>query len=296
MLSFVSVLAVWFSLAGWAAEPDRHQMHYKAVVGLRSNPDGAGIDGRIGYRYRLFNSDSMLLEDCFIGVYATPTITPDRAGGGGRVWFKPIAMFEAWVQADKMRWFGTFGSIQSFPNSSAETTVANMEAGDDAGLNYPANGTMLDIGYALQAKVGKIAIRSEMDHIYTDLDLENGDKTYYDNRHDLLMPNRGWIGKNDTYVLYVSEKSWILGANSSVLKVNFNPDCYGFDRSIVTWRTGPMVALGLKTKNERFWKKPAVLGFVNFWAVHPYRAGQEVPVMQPYFAVALKFEGLPFSG
>jgi hypothetical protein len=287
--------------------PPRHRVTWSSLSVLRYNPLGLQEIFDLGYEYKLFDSDSLLLKDSFVGVSFSPIMTPAFANPGVTLKLQPIALLRLEARASVIQYFGNFNLMQSFP--SAETaTFSDSQIKDQGtrtdskpssayattGHNFGLAGELRWAGFRDEADRPQVEARSRLNATYHRMNLEAGDTVWYDQYFDLLVPKQGWTISND---LDIFARFNLQG--TSVLRAGVR---YNYARSFIddntrsdvdaaTQRVGPMVAYTFYDEPGKRVNKPTIIGVFNWHLAHPYRTGQDVTQALPYFAVAYAVTG-----
>lgn len=280
-----------------------HRVDSTHRLGGRINPLGLAWRSFISYQLRLFESDSLALANNFIGIGVNPTFSPAGTRLGAFVDIQPLSLLRLRASYEWIGYIGTFDLFQSFPSATSEFSDDTLD--DLAGLpendprrNYSAAGTQLTLSALLQAKIGPIAARNEVSFGRVDMDLRQGDRTYWDISYDLLIGDEGWFFVNNLDVLWISDFGLAAGLRWSSGHAFYEDRHYaeGEDTSenpnTPIHRLGPLITYtffdngGLGAYN-----KPTVFLIVNWWLEHRYRTGAEQSVALPYVALGFAFTG-----
>jgi len=293
MSVFLAALA--FCVTAQAAEPDepppvppRHRLFYTNLFGGRVNPLGLTDDVELHYRLRLFEPDGLVLDDTHLSVGPALGINPAGGQVGGVVRFKPLAVLELSAMYQWVGYFGTFGLVQSFDDTSVDYSDTAINVGEDAGNNYPTTSSLLTLSALVQAKVGPIAARSSFSAVRHDINTRDGQPFWFDTTLDVLAPRQGWVLVNDVDVLYVHDLGFAVGPRwtwtDALLGTND-----AADRAI--HKLGLMGAVQFFDKPGAAFNAPTVVAMVQWHVQHNYRTGADVHPAIPYVAVAFLFEG-----
>jgi hypothetical protein len=275
--------------------PPRHRLFYQNLFALRYNPLGAFEELRLSYRYRLMDSESILLRDTFAGVGIVPGLSPAFGRLGFFAELQPLTMLALTAQYDLIRYFGAFKVMQSFPDARSEFSDTELEHLSDAKRTYVTTGRQLTLGALLQAKVGNVVFRSNFRFAYVDMELRAGDTVYYDILYDILAPGRGWLLVNDTDLLYQTSFGLTAGVRYSAGHAFYEDSELppgAENRNAPIQRVGPFLAYTFfrKEGNARF-NNPTVVLLVQWWLSHRYRTGADVSQGVPLLGIAFLFNG-----
>lgn len=279
--------------AGMGPKPitARHRVLFNNLTAIQWNPLGIQTQAKLGYRYRLFDSDSILFKNAFFGVGALALINPAFARLGADVEFEPIAVLKLRVAYEQRLYFGTARMLQSFQSPYDEYDEDTIKARSKADLNYITQGTQLTLQAELKAKAGPIVLLNQTRMIYFDLGLKNNDKVFYVNLLDTVTPDEGWVLVNDGHLFYQTNFGLMVGLRHTLV----NP----FYRDLLdqrgnpngpNHRLGPMAVYTFKTNSETF-QNPTLIFMLNWWINNRYRNGQKINSAIPYGVLAFVFFG-----
>ncbi|MEZ4384523.1 MAG: hypothetical protein R3A79_24555 [Nannocystaceae bacterium] len=274
----------------------RHRWIYTNLIGARYNPLGLINDLTIGYRYQLINKDSILFNESFIAAQAHVIATPAYAGGGPKLDIQPAAVLNLSASYDVLGFFGAFGSLQSFPSATSEWSDTRIGELADMDLNYAALAHMVTLSGLLQGKVKNIAFRDNIKFYWSDYDLRDGDRVFYSQTLDMLLPDRGWAMTNDLDLLYLFDFGLTLGARYTATRAFFTEQHFAPGEEPVsvfapTHRLGPALIYTFNKRADKRFNEPSLIVLPQWWIRHPYRTGQDVHGAIPYFVVAFTFKG-----
>jgi hypothetical protein len=201
--------AAWAQASYIKGPPPTDRLFYRNTSVLRANPIGLINEFRMGYRHGLFDSDSPLLQNAFVGVQAIPTVSPAFARMGVAAEFAPLSILQFSGMYELIGNFGRFGTVQSFQSANSDASATHMVGPIPDGANYGNTGQQLTLGALFQLKfptpldLPGLVVRNNYRAMYVDQALQNGDRVYYDLIFDLVVPGRGWFSVNDLDVLYM---------------------------------------------------------------------------------------------
>lgn len=277
-----------------AAEPDGRFIYSNLTV-ARLNPLGLLELLEGGYQLRLYESESAVLKDNFVFFGLRPMFTPAWARVAGVLKIQPLSVLQLYAEYSAGGAFGTFGLMQSFTSADADYSDTIRRDLADAGTNYAATGTQIELGALLQAKVGPIAARSNARFIRPDHDLRAGDVALYDVVYDALIPNRGWALNKDTDLLWVSDFGLVAGARWTFTHVFARPadlsSPSAANPNANLHRVGPFLAYTFYKEPGARFDEPTVILIGNWWLKHPFRTGADVSQAVPYFVLGFRFTG-----
>ncbi len=245
---------------------------------IRLNPLGLESQNRVLYQRRLQESDSILFANTYGAAGASLKLNPAFLKVGPVFEFQPIAVFHLRVAYEFMQFFGTFDFVQSYPEPTDPDGYADDNRADNGDAAYVTSGHHIYVEPTLQAKVGQVAIRSKFAIEWWKMDLEEGDRVWYDATLDTYVPGDGFVVTNDTDVLYLAgdiiaglRLSWVnpVYRDEHFASGEIPDDFEGMSHL----RVGP---LGVYTLSERKGPVPVshkVLANVSWYLSHPNREG-----------------------
>lgn len=278
------------------AAPPRHRVLYRSTTVGRVNPLGLFEELRLGYRRRLFDSESPLLRDAFVGAGLAAVGSPAVASLAPTIELQPLSVLQLTASYTGSVYFGTFGHLQSFPSAASPHGEDERERRDDAGLAYSSTRGQLTLQPLVQMKVGPIAARSAMRFVYNRARLRGDDRASYDPVFDLLVPRRGWVVANDSDLVAVAPWGLTAGARYSVVHALHGADDFapGEPRQAANrtiQRVGPLVSYTFFDRPGAAFNTPTVIVLAQWWLDHAYRTGQDVSRALPYLIVGCSFSG-----
>ncbi|MBL4688576.1 MAG: hypothetical protein JKY37_28575 [Nannocystaceae bacterium] len=275
----------------------RHKWVYKTLLAMRYNPLGATIDFKTGHRVQLFDKDSVLFRDSYllsgVRVFATPAYT--RLGP--HLEFQPFALLNLYAGYNFVGYYGNFDLILSFPSATSDYSETALDARGEAGDNYPVTGQIADISALLQVKIGPIALRNNVVFYWSNMNLRDGDRVWYDQLTDLAFPKRGWALTNDTDAIYLFPNSGLkLAARYSISHAFYDGDDYLPGEPTGKFngphhRLGPGVLYTFFDRPSQRFNKPTFILLSQWFLQHRYRTGQDISQAIPQITLALSFQG-----
>ncbi|MGB1698580.1 MAG: hypothetical protein ACPHRO_01420, partial [Nannocystaceae bacterium] len=273
-----------------AAEADdsgmaaKHTVTYSNLTAARLNPLGLVNRLLFEYRYRLYDTPSLLKNGSYVGAAVEPFVTPAMARLSAGLIVQPLAILRLKATYGLFAHFGNFQFMQSYDTPTAEHFTAEYYATTDN--RYASLGTQGILGVLLQAKVRSLAIRNDLNFYRTDVDLKdnNGfdgkDDVFYYIQDDIMIAAHGWHLTNDTDVLYLSKFGLTAGLRTTVTKAFYPADVFlpgesTDDPNGPTVRMGPLLAYTFydKPEKKKRFNKPTFLLITQWWVKHRYRTG-----------------------
>ncbi|MFB1483706.1 hypothetical protein [Corallococcus sp. RDP092CA] len=276
--------------------PDR-RVFFTTLNVVRYNPLGLESQNRLVYQKRLFDSPSVLLRDTYASAAASLKLSPAFFKLGPVVEVQPLAVLNLRAGYEYVQFFGTFGSIQSYPDAFQPYDDDLRSATNDTA--YGTSGHHFFVEPMLQAKVKSIALRTKLAIEYWNVSLHDGGTrgTFYDPTLDTLVPGKGWVLANDTDLLWLGGK-WTLGARLSAVWPRYDEDATAVEplpgRKLPTnqhLRVGPLVAYAFDTRPGGLMSKPTVLLIAGWYLKHENRVNA-----MPYLLGGFSFSTDLLSG
>lgn len=264
----------------------QHRVFYRSVTGLGSNPEGLGNKLDVGYRYRLFDSDSILTRDSFAGLGLSSMITPTFAQVGVSAQVQPLAVLFLEARWKHTSWFGNLGHVQTYSDAEADFSDDAVAAQGDTDESFATTSWEADLIAELRAKIGPVVLRNRTVFMRTELapPKRPDDTLYYDPIYDLLMPTSGWSSTNSADILWMLRDDRLILGVRHTSKNSYRDDS-GSD--VPHNRVGPVMAYRFSSQPGARFDAPTVLAMVQWHTKHRYRAGQVLP----YVLIAFAFQG-----
>ena len=110
---------------------ERHRIHYLNFTVLRLNPQGLQNQFDLGYRYKLFDSDSILFKTSHAGAGLATMISPGLAKVGAFAEVEPVAVLKLTGKWEWVQYFGTFGHMRTLPDVDGDYSDTAIETAKD---------------------------------------------------------------------------------------------------------------------------------------------------------------------
>lgn len=278
--------------------PPQHRVFYRNVLSGRYNQLQLGDEVKVGYRYRLYRSDSPAVWDNFIGAGVTVVGTPGGTVESVHLEFAPATFLQLSVSADFWQWFGNFNYIQSWQYADQNwgpTEVARLGAlpATDSAKNYQTTGLSVTSTAFLQGKVGPVVLRSANRLIYNSYSLRPGDRVFYDSTTDFAVPNQGLVFMTDDDVAYTSGRLGVglrfTYAQALYRSADFSADL-GSNPNVPLIRLGPTVSWRFFEDRQPHFN-PALALVTGWYLSHRFRTGADVSQAIPYVSLNFLFWG-----
>lgn len=282
-----------------APEPaPRHRLMYSNTLVLRVNPLGLEDRFSLTYRRRLSARTGKLWDDTYFGLGFTPTFSPSISRIGATMSLVPLAILQLRASYYFIGYYGS-QKYKAHPfdspyDDSGPATLRGRAAEKQAINTYGGQG---EIAALFQLKFGPIAIRDEVTFFHNNIKLPGPNDVFYDLRHDILAPGRGWFVANDTDLVYVNTKHrFNIGARATYYHIFYptavyEPTDVENDKLGDTARFGPLLSYTFKDRPKHRFLKPTLFFAAQWWLKHRYRAGQEISQGLPLFILGFSFTG-----
>ena len=283
----------------WQEPPDTRLVLNHLLAG-RYNPLGLEYQLRAGVQKRLYKSKSPALRDNFVHGGLYPKINPAFVKFGPSFEIQPASFFNLRVAGEVIGFFSTFGFLQSFASPTARYSDTDITAGKDAGRNYSTWGGHGMIEPSVQFRVGNVVVRDKLAIEYWRMNVNDGDRVFYDVTLDTLISRDGWVIANDLDLLYLHDfKDWTgtfrgarltFGARYTYVNPLYGDQDFapGDARAVADndhHRVGPLVAFTFFDHGFETVNRPTALVILNWYADHRWRTGQDVNQAIPYLIV-----------
>jgi hypothetical protein len=286
--------------------PARHRLVYSNLLVMRVNPLGLEERFVLGYQLRLYKRTGKLFRDAYLGVAFSPTVSPSITRLGGQLDLAPLSILRVRAGYYLSSWYGS-PKFKAHPFASpyddySPDTLRERAAAKQSVTTF---GGQAELGALLQLKFGPVAVRNELIAYHNNIRMPSDADgkpydVFYDLRHDVLVPARGWWLTNDSDLLFVTKFGLAAGVRNSLVHVfypaaAFEPgdDASGNPNTPMD-RLGPIFSYTVYDRPERRFNKPTLFLAAQWWLQHRYRAqGTAGPVNQ---AIPLVLLGFAFSG
>ncbi len=269
--------------------PPKRRLYYSNASFARVNPLGLINSFKVGPRWRLSTSDSILLQDTYVWVGPTSLVTPAFARLGLFGEAQLLSVLRVFGQVEGIGHYGTFDQVLSFPDPTARYSDRRIAELGDQGQATPELGWVFVAGFTVRAAVGPFAIRSTGNLQRYDIDLPEGDVAFYDQYWDRLAPDEGFMWLQDSDLLLLAGKARI-GVRHTF---SDNMDGSVGDGGLAHHRVGPLLAFQFRDSpaGTRKFNQPTAFLLAQWWVQHPYRTGEEQPAGLPLIAAGFAFNG-----
>jgi hypothetical protein len=279
-------------------QPDR-ELAYQNLTALRVNPLGLVDLAELTFRRRLYRSESDALTQNFVGLGVAPGVSPAWGRLGVLAEVQPLTLLKLWASFELIGYYGSFDLMASFPSASADFSDSAIEdrVEDDRAASYATTGRQINLGATLQVKAGPVALRGLFRAFRASFDLREGDRVFYDQLFDVLVPNDGWTLVNDVDLLWVSTFGLTAGLRWSLAEPLYDDDRHYGPGEAADAPSNSLHRLGLlaaytlaKNPGGRLDTATAVL-IAQWHLEHRWRTGEDVSGALPFVALALQLRG-----
>lgn len=272
------------------------RLTYANLLAGRLNPQGLSDKLDLGLKLRLYDSGHVVLRDAYAGLRVTPQVTPQFSGVTTAVELKPLSLLLLSVGYRFKGWYGVSGSLMAFESPRDDHSDTELDRREELDEHFATVGRELDLQAQLLAKVGPVAMRSDLHALRYETVLRDRGRLHYHLTLDSLMADGGWAITNDTDLVFLTDFGLVAGARSHVTHVPYQDDLYAPGESTDNpntpiYRVGPLLAYVFYDDPEALINKPTVIGIFNWYLAHRFRTGADVSQAIPYIALALRIEG-----
>ena len=267
---------------------------------FRLNPMGLETQIRFGWQHKLYDAeDSPARRDNFLFGGTFIRLNPASARVAGLLEFQPFSVLNLRFLAEFLHYYGNYTFIQSRASAYddlSETAMKNNATGPLG--NYAASGFHAAFEPSLQFKFGPIVLRNKSLLGWFDMNLQRGDRVWYESTLDVALPGRGLVFANDLDLLYqkkLGNSTLNIGPRYSVVaplytseQVRPTESVSGVDNTLQ--RLGVLAAYTFYDDGYTKFNKPTVI-LISSWYLHQrYRTGQDVAQVIPYFLLGFAFQ------
>lgn len=302
LLAAAVSLASLFSSVRVSAQEVRPQpevsLFYQSLTAARANPLGLVSLLDMTLRLRLFESDSAVLAQNFAGIGITGGLSPAFGRAGVLAEIQPLTIVRVFASYEVVGYFSSFNLFASFPSALSEFSDTAIRERPGAGLpGYVTHGGWLTLGAVVQARVGPIAARNQARAVHASFQMRDGDRVFYDQLTDMLVPNDGWILTNELDVVGMFDIGLNIGARWSYGHAFYESRhvASGEDPNAIPdndlHRLGLIATYTFEDNEGARFDRPTLVLILQWHLQHRYRTGADVHVGAPYAALAFQFVG-----
>lgn len=165
--------------------PPKHGFRGNFGLSFRNYPLGASVFSDLAYRYKLFDSDSILLKDTYIEAGAHILASPAYVRPGAYVEIVPLSILQVRSTVYYGYYFGTFGFLYVPTNQDDPNwNVDDFLDAADAGAGQAGSALIVKTRIIPRIRLGRFVSFFEVRHIYMDSQEEG---YYYEPYYDQLF-------------------------------------------------------------------------------------------------------------
>ena len=275
--------------------PPRHRLVYENFMLLRYNALGGEEMPTIAYRLRLFNKTGPMWEDAHLGIRLHPGVSLAQTRLGVTAVFKPVGLFSLYGGYYYNIWYGSFGNLRSYSSPASEYFVPDDFNGVEGAVDSVGHEAL--VGARVVAAVGPFVFSNNIAFYWTRMNLRDGDRYYFQPRHDMLVENNGWFFTNDTDVGFISPVGLTAAARLSLVHAFYDKaelsdaEKKAAQLTTPTIRLGPLLSYVFFDAPQARFNKPTLIFMCSWWLRNRYRTGDSVHQGIPLLVLAFKFEG-----
>ena len=272
--------------------PSDAPLQYSIALFAQGNPRAGAVDLRLQYRHPLGGPGSGSAIGGFAAIAAGPAAL--RPGVGLQI--QPLVNLSFGVDYFAMYYFGTQGLAQSYPSPHSDYGSGAFSAPRDGpGGNYALWVHQLSLHATLQGVLGPIAVRNTTRASRFFADLHGSDRVFYDPLFDVVVYKDGWVGQNDTDLVYLLTSNFIVGLRYTLTIAWYPSDAYDPGEPQDNLNTpinklGPVAAWQF-LQSDGGLQRGALLLTAQWYLTHRYRTGETVSGALPFFGLGLVFSG-----
>lgn len=267
---------------------------------FRYNPLGLESQIRFGWQHKLYEAeDSPAKRDNFLFLGTFTRLNPASLRVAGMVEFQPLSILNLRFTAEYLHYYGNFQFMQSRQSATDDWSDSANKANKTGPMgNYATDGFHASFEPLLQFKVGPIALRSRAFLGWFDMNLQRGDRVWYEATLDTAVPGKGLVFANDLDVLYgmdIGRKRLNIGARYTAVSPLYSAEQVLPTQSVNDpknshHRVGLIAALTLFDDGYTAFNKPTIVLISSWYLSHPYRRGQDVSNAMPYVVLGFAFQ------
>ena len=248
-----------------AAGPARADLRHVSNIGARNDRPGIGVFSDTGWRTRLFDSPSRLLQDTYLDVGITTQLSPATLHPGVYIETVPIAILKLRASVQRLQYFGYFGSLHTYPDGDwAPERLAEAgreHSGDRAG------GYLYDARANLRAKAWRIVVSVEGQLSHFDLE---ADAPVHEPVSDMLVGPHDELWQSRSMVGFTAIGE--VQKPGSLMVGYLHQHLHAFDTDVTRHLPG---LVALMKPPAAWWSAgdPTIALLLGMYADDPYREG-----------------------
>ncbi len=276
------------------SSPGGSSLEYSGVLYGQINPRAVAMELRVDYRHALSPTGDGLFGGSSIGAFAALGASPAGIRPTVGVEIQPLAIFSLGVDYTASYYFGS-GLAQSYPSPRSDYSSGAFSAPvDGPGGRYSLLVQQLTLHATLQATLGPLAVRSTTRAARFFADLHGSDRVFYDPAFDVAVYKDGWVGQNDTDLLYIEIPTLAFGLRHT-LTIAWYPDgAYSpgepqDNPNTPISKLGPVALINLFQSDTGPIRRGTLLLVAQWYLAHRYRAGETVSGALPLLGIGFAF-------
>jgi hypothetical protein len=134
-------------------------LRHASALGIRNDRLGLGVFSDTAWRFRLFESDHVLLRDTTLDLGVVTQLSPATLHPGVFVEVVPVAVLKLRASVQRLQYFGWFGSLSAYPDGNWSPAQLTESSREHSGAR--AGGYLFDARAMLRGKVWRIVFSLE---------------------------------------------------------------------------------------------------------------------------------------
>ena len=230
-------------------------------------------------------------------MYKRQTVSPSIARIGPTIQLIPLAILQLRASYYFIGYYGGKKyKAHAFDSPHDEFGPDTIQARADNKQAISTFGGQAELSALFQVKLGPIALRNEVIFFNNNIKLPGTSDVFYDFRHDLMAPGKGWFLSNDSDLIYVNTKIRLnVGARVTYYHIFYPKGVYEtgdrIDDRNDHLRVGPLISYAFKDRPAKRFTKPTLFLMAQWWVKNRYRTGQEVSQGLPLMVLGFSFAG-----
>lgn len=268
---------------------------------FRYNPIGLETQVRFGWQHKLYDADNTpIRRDNFLFAGTFLRLNPASLRAAGMVEVQPFTLINLRFTAEYIHYYGNYTFIQSRPSATSDLSDKSMKAEAKGPLgNYAGGGFHATFEPLFQVKAGPIALRNRALFGWFDMNLQRGDRVWYEATLDTAIPAKGLVFANDLDLLYQlklgTTSTLNLGTRYSVVEPLYSSEQILPTESLTNvnnghQRLGLIAAYTLYDDGYTSFNKPTIVLISSWYLQHRYRTGADTSQALPYIVLGFAFQ------
>lgn len=232
---------------------------------MRYQPIGLSLFNNVGYRFKLSDSDSILLKNTYIEAGAWTIVSPAYARPGFYIDALPLQVLQLRVSAQYSHYFGTFGFLfEPEDENNPSWEIDEFAAAADAGEGVSGGVLIVQSTATPRIKVGKFVALADIQNVYMRVLTAPINQVYYEPYYDVIVEPSDTIWYIRPLLGYLP----IVGEDSYLLTALRYERMFTGKSDVDSHQLGAIVRWGM----PRRWTprtKMSLLGLGGYWIDHP---------------------------